>query len=56
MSNAEDREELITRLLEENAELRTECFDLSAQLAFQKILVASLEEVVKATASLRERT
>lgn len=47
--------EQVERLVDEVAELRKECFDLAAQLEVQKTLVAALEDVVKATAGLRER-
>lgn len=43
----------IARLVEENLELRRECFTLAAQLAFQTNLVAALEDVIRETAKLR---
>ncbi len=47
-------EERIERLTLEVAELRSECFDLAAELEVQKTLVAALEDVVRATARLRQ--
>ncbi len=47
--------ETCARLCDEVVELRRECFDLSAQLSVQKTLVSTLEDVVKATQSMRGR-
>jgi hypothetical protein len=48
--------ETIARLRDEVLDLRSESFDLAAQLEVQRNLVAALEEVVKATAKLRDKT
>ena len=48
--------ELVERLTDEVAELRRECFDLAAELSTQKVLVSALEDVVKATAGMREQS
>jgi hypothetical protein len=51
-----EAKETIARLRDEVLDLRSESFDLAAELEVQRNLVAALEDVVRATAKLREQT
>ncbi len=48
MNEQETLRAQIERLMVENCELRRETFDLCAQLATQRMLVQTLEDVVRA--------